>query len=449
MKSVAARVGIAPRDANSPASAGAATCAIARHDSRNVHAVRSAHRRPKRKGHSVRQIGTPGGCRRGDAPRWRRVWDARALLAVACLSFAQCTRSEPEPIAPAPVAAEAGIEVEVIPVRRGSILLRIAAPGTIEARRESQIGVEVQGRIARVYVDEGDRVEAGATLFEIDAEPYEMALRQAQAALDVARAERAQVESDLARARELSKQKILAPQQREKLETALAVARSSEQQAAEMVALARHKLERTVVKAPYAASVVARLADEGTTALVQPQTIVLVLQESGELEAKATIPESKLSLVRVGDPVLIHVEGLAAPIQTEISAVGDAIDPATRTYTVRMRVPNPEHELKAGLFAEIEILPQAKRDALVVPRSAVRSEQGHSQVFTVRDGVATAVPVKLGVVAEDQVEVLDGLRVDTPVIVGEAAQKLAPGMRVHVAPAERESRAAVGQDDGA
>jgi cobalt-zinc-cadmium efflux system membrane fusion protein len=162
---------------------------------------------------------------------------------------------------------------------------------------------------------------------------------------------------------------------------------------------------------------------------------VLVLQESGELEARATIPESRLALVRVGDPALLHVEGLRAPIQTEIHAVGDAIDPATRTYTVRMRVPNPDHALKAGVFAEVEILPRSKRDALVVPRDAIHSDEGSSRVFTIRDGVATAVPVTVGVVSEDQVEILDGVRVDTPVIVGEAARRLAPGMRVRAAPA--------------
>ena len=202
------------------------------------------------------------------------------------------------------------------------------ARAALEAKRESKIGAEVQGRIERVFVDEGDRVEAGAPLFQIDREPYEMALRQAQAALDHARAERRQIEADLARARELQKQNIVPAQQIEKLETGVAVARSGEAQAVQAVALAQHKLDRTLVAAPYAASIVARLADEGTTALVQPQTIVVVLQESGELEARATIPESRLSLVRVGDPALIHVEGIAAPIQTEV-AVGRPT-PSTR-----------------------------------------------------------------------------------------------------------------------
>ena len=241
------------------------------------------------------------------------------------------------------------------------------------------------------------------------------------------------MEADLARARELRRQNIVPVQQIEKLETSVAVARSAEEQAVQAVALAQHKLDRTLVVAPYAASVVARLADEGTTALVQPQTIVVVLQESGELEARATIAESRLSLVRVGDPALIHVEGIAAPIQTEVAAVSDAIDPATRTYAVRMRVPNEDYALKAGVFARIEILPQSKRDALVVPRAAVRTEDGRSRVFIVRDGVATPVPVTLGVITEEQVEVLDGLRVDTPVIVEDAGGALAPGLRVRAA----------------
>lgn len=357
-----------------------------------------------------------------------------ALLALGA-AITGCSRAE-TPAAPgasAEAAAEVEIEVHTVAVRRGAIIQRIEAPGTLEAKRESKIGAEVQGRIERVFVDEGDRVEAGAPLFQIDREPYQMALRQVQAALDNTRAEKRQVEADLARARELQKQRIVAAQQIEKLETGVAVARSGEAQAVQALALAQHKLDRTLVTAPYAASIAARLADEGTTALVQPQTIVVVLQESGELEARATIPESRLSLVRVGDPALIHVEGIPAPIQTEVQSVADAIDTASRTYTVRMRVPNDDHALKAGVFARIEIMPQSKRDVLIVPRAAIRSEDGRSRVFIVHDGLATPVPVTLGVVTETEVEVLEGLRVDTSVIVDEAERHLAPGMRVREA----------------
>jgi membrane fusion protein (multidrug efflux system) len=327
---------------------------------------------------------------------------------------------------------EPAIDVRTVPARRASISQRISASGTLEAHRESRIGTEVQGRIVRVFVDEGDRVAEGDPLFEIDREPYEMALRQAEARLDLARAQRAQGEADLQRAHSLEKRNVVAVQEIERLETAAAVASANERQTAEAVALARHQLERTLVRAPWAGSVALRLVDEGTTALVQPQTIVLVLQESGTLEGRASIPESQRARVRVGDPVEVHVEGLAEPIRTRISAVGDSVDPATRTYTVRMPIANDEYLLKAGIFALVEILPQAKADALLVPREAIRSEEGRTRVFTVRDGRATPVPVTLGIVSEREAEILHGLEPGAPVIVGEAATSIAPGMRVRV-----------------
>jgi RND family efflux transporter MFP subunit len=315
-------------------------------------------------------------------------------------------------------------------VRRGPLEHVISAPATLEAARESRIGPEVQGTLRRVHVDEGDRVEAGALLFEIDPEPYRFALRQAEAGLDLASAQRGQVEADLVRARSLRERGIVSAHDIEKLETASAVARATERQAQEALALARHRLDQTQVRAPYAGSVAARLADEGTTALVQPQTIVVVLQESVTLEARAAIPESQLFLVRPGDRARIRVEGLAEPIETEVSAVGESVDPATRTYSVRMRVPNANGRLKAGVFASVDIAPRALRDVVLVPRDAIRSEDGASRVLTVQDGVVVAVPVTVGAISEREVELLAGPSPGTAVVVGGAATPLAPGMRV-------------------
>jgi membrane fusion protein (multidrug efflux system) len=344
-----------------------------------------------------------------------------------------CREEVPEPasgevtLAPEPV-----VEVETDRVRRGSILQRISAPGSLVARRESRIGPEVTGRIARIFVDEGDRVETGDPLFEIDREPYELALEQARARLERARAERAQIAADLERGKKLRRQEVVAEQRMDELRTKLAVAVAAEREIKEALALAERNLERTLVRAPYDASVAARLEDEGTTALVQPQTIVLILQETSELEARATIPEVHFAAIREGDAALVHVEGLAQPIPTEVATVSDSIDPATRTYLVTMKIDNPDHRLKAGVFARIEILPRAKGDVLLLPREAIRREEGSTRVLAVRDGRAVAVPVQLGVVAEDAVEVLHGVRVDQEVVVGEAARTLAAGMRVRV-----------------
>jgi len=354
----------------------------------------------------------------------------------ACI-FVACGQSPPAERAPAArKQLDLAIDVTTAPVRRGSIVEPISAPGTLVARRESRIGAEVRGRIERVHVSEGDRVEAGDPLFEVDPSAYEMALRQATAGLDVADAERRQIESDLQRARKLQKESVIPEQEIERLGTSLLVARAHVRQADEAVALARFNLEQTVIRAPYSGSIAARLADEGTTAVVRPQTIVVILQETVELEARATIPESQLASVHVGDPARIYIEGLPDAIQTRISAVSDTIDPATRTYLVKMRVPNPDFAIKAGVFAHIEITPSAKTNILLVPRIAIRSEDGRTRVLLVEDGRAAAAPVQLGIVSEDAAEVLSGLDEGDQVIVGKEAGIIAPGMSVRVATAE-------------
>jgi RND family efflux transporter MFP subunit len=335
-----------------------------------------------------------------------------------------------------PSDGEPVIEVSTAQLQRGSITQAVSAPGSLVARRESKIGTEVQGRISRVFVSEGDRVKEGDPLFEIDPDTYKVALRQASAGLDVAKAERRQLEADLKRAHTLRRERVLSEQEIERLETSLAVAKARERQAEQAVALARHNLERTLARAPYAGSIAARLADEGTTALVQPQTIVVVLQETAELEAHAAIPESQLALVQVGDAALIHVEGLPEPIRTEVTAVSDTIDPATRTYLVKMRVPNPSFRVKAGVFAHVEILPSAKPDVVLAPRESLRSEDGRTRLLVVRDGHAQAVPVEVGIVSAEVVEIVKGAEEGDEVIVGEAARTISPGMRVLIVKAE-------------
>jgi membrane fusion protein (multidrug efflux system) len=362
----------------------------------------------------------------------------RALLTAAVFALSVASGcGEPQPASgnagepPQPLApADPIIEVTTARIWRGQIVQRISAPGSLVAKRESLIGPEVQGRIQAVHVSEGDRVEAGAPLFEIDPEPYEFALSRARAVQDRVRAERRQIEADLKRGQQLRSKNVLAEQESERLVNALEVARAAEREAAQAVSIAELNLEKTVVRAPYAGSVAKRLADEGTTALVQPQTVVVVFQETSELEAQATIPEVYFAAIRIGDAALLYVEGLPLPIQVDVTAVSDMIDMATRTFLVVMKVPNPDFRLKAGVFARVEILPKAKSHVILVPREALRTEDGQTHVLAVRDGHAVATPIKVGIVSEDVVEVIRGLREGDEVIIGEAARSLGPGMRV-------------------
>ena len=371
-----------------------------------------------------------------------------ALLLLATPGSAAARRTRRSPVSRRRLRAtrttgsvEPVVEVTTARVRRGSILERVTAPGSLRARRESRIGAEVSGRIQQVFVNDGDRVEAGAPLFQIDRGPYEMALRQAVAVLDVARAERAQIEADLARGNALRRSDIVAAEQLERMRTQVAVAKAHERQATEGVALARHHLEQTLVAAPFGGSVAQRLVDEGTTALVQPQTIVVVLQETDELEAEATIPESQLSIVQVGDPALVHVEGLPQPIQTERER-GERHDRSAGAHLPRADARSPIPITRSRRASSRASTSCPRRSATrcwcrARPCAARTAARACSSCAT---AARRPSPCSSASSPRTRPRCSTGCASDSDVIVGTAAREIAPGMAVRVVAAPGEPR---------
>ena len=194
---------------------------------------------------------------RGVVPHPR--WQVRCSAPLASILFAVtglgCSpQGMPEPGPPPGSASESQlhpvepmVEVSTARVRRGSILQRVTAPGSLRARRESRIGAEVSGRIQQVFVNDGDRVEAGAPLFEVDRGPFEMALAPGRGgARRRARRTRRRSRPTSRAATRCAGSDIVAAEQLERMRTQVAVAKARERQAAEAVALARHHLEQTL-----------------------------------------------------------------------------------------------------------------------------------------------------------------------------------------------------------
>lgn len=359
-------------------------------------------------------------------PSLRRAARAAVLaLGVAWPGIA-CDSAEPVAAPPSASPAPAGPERVVFePVEAAVLRAPIAASGSIAARRTSEIGAEVAGRLVEVSVDLGDWVEAGAPLFQIDPVPYRAARAEARAGLKVARAEAANAAREEARARELMDKRVASQQSYEALLTQAAMARARVEQMEARVQIAERDLERTRVTAPYAGSIIERRAHEGALASGDP---IIVLQESGALQAVLNVPEASLVPVRVGNPVLLFVEGIPEPLRVAVTRVSDRVQPDTRTYEVRAALTSSE--VKSGSYVRAEIFPAREEPRPVVPDTAIRSIDGRSYAFRLADGRVERVRVRLGVVDEGRVEVLAGLAVGDRVAVGEVVQRLGDGAPV-------------------
>jgi RND family efflux transporter MFP subunit len=333
----------------------------------------------------------------------------------------------PTAAAEASPAAPSGIEFER--VTTAQLRTVISASGSIEARRITEIGAEVPGRIVEVLVDVGDTVEADQPLFRIDPGPYEMALAEAQAGLTLAWAESENAQQEATRLRQLVEQRAASQQRYDQLRTRAAVARAQVAQGKARVDRARRDLARTEVVAPYGANVVERRAHEGAMAGQSP---ILVLQEAGAFEAILNVPEATPVAVRVGDPVQLFVEGVADPIRSRIDRVSKRVDPGTRTYEVRGSVADPSGLLKAGSYARAELLCSRLEERPVVHSSSLITRDGRSYVLIVENGVVRHAQVRVGVVDGSLVEVLSGAEAGDLVVRGEATTRLADGTRVEV-----------------
>jgi RND family efflux transporter MFP subunit len=360
----------------------------------------------------------------------------RGLLCLALAAALGCGSSPAPAVDPVEVRAEtptvapSGEVVETARARRGDISRVITTSGSIAAQRSTAIGPAVPGRLIHVFVHVGDEVLFKAPLFQIDPGPYSIVLQEAEAGLAVARAEVDAAVEEAGRTRKLASKEMVSAQEHRRSVTRVAVAKARLQQAEARVAGAKHDLDRTLVLMPYDGSVVERLAHEGLMATVRPNTPVVVVQESGALEALLDVPEASHLAVRPGDGVRLWVEESSEPLVSEVRAVSRKINPRTRTYSVRVPVEDPAGTLKAGAFVRAEIEPAPREGILLVDRGAVTRQEGAAFVFRVTDGRAERRPVRIGVVGPSDVEIVSGISEGDEVVLGNVIARLSDGARV-------------------
>jgi RND family efflux transporter MFP subunit len=359
-----------------------------------------------------------------------RVYRWLALLSL--LWLAACAESDPSAVEEAEASSQpsgfAAVDrVDTQRVELGAIRTSMAASGAIRARRVTEIGAEVAGRLVQVLVDVGDAVEEGDPLFRIDARPYQMGLAEARAGLALARAESRNAAQEVDRVGKLIAERAASEQHFDQLQTAAAVARAQVEQMEARVARAERDLECTLVRAPYPGSIVERRAHEGAMAGPAP---ILVLQETGALEAVLAIPDAWPAPVRAGAEVRLYVEGLAEPLVTRIDRVSDRVDPGTHTYEVRGPVDDPSRTAKAGSYLRAEIEMSSGAPAPVVDRSALLTRDGRTYVFRVSGDTVERVAVRIGLMDAERAQILSGLASGDEVVRGEAVGRLEDGVRI-------------------
>ncbi|ODS52178.1 MAG: hypothetical protein ABS36_18730 [Acidobacteria bacterium SCN 69-37] len=291
--------------------------------------------------------------------------------------------------------------------------------GQLTPAREATVRAQVGGSIVELTVDRGQTVRAGAVVARISARDLEAgrtsaqaAVRSAETALDVARAE-----AD--RTAVLVKGGALASRDLEQAKNGVSAAEAQLAAASARVTTVEQALDDTVVRAPFTGVVSARPASIGD--VVAPGTELLTIIDPSSMRLEALVPSDQVPALRPGARVHFTIRGAPGEFTGTIDRINPTADPVTRQVSCFVTLPNTGGRLIAGLFAEGRVESVTHR-GIVVPLAAVDETGTRPTVTRVRADAAEIVAVTLGErqVQTEQIEITSGIEAGDVLILGSA-----------------------------
>ena len=314
--------------------------------------------------------------------------------------------------------------VKVATVKRADISVPIYSTGSVFPDHESKVGPKISGTVERVFVEEGDHVKDGELLAQLDQKDLLITERQCQAAVKVAETQLKEAELRVENLRKeknrlvnLLKKKVVSQQKYDEIDTAhsmavmgLEVIRAQILSTKENLAMARQKLRDTRVLAPFSGLIVKRFINQGEYVTTMPPSPLFLLMNIEVVKTEVGLPEVHLSRVAVGDPVDITVD--AYPQNTfrgTVSNINPTVDPLSRSFTLKVKIPNKDQRLRPGMFARATVYPEIHKNAIVVPFKAVVTSGEHAHVYVLEGNGVKLRKVATGITDEEQIEVIEGL----------------------------------------
>lgn len=264
----------------------------------------------------------------------------------------------------------------------------LAVNGRIAAVNSVEVTSTVTGTLIALPVAEGDRVEAGQLLAQVDAEAQSASVRQAQAALAAALDAEREAQAEYDRADSLST--TVARSVRDTYGYRLEAATQEVARLRAALDQARVLLANHTIRAPAAGSVVMLDVEQGQ--LVSPATPILTLADLSALLVEADVDEAYATQITLDQPAVLQLAGETQTRAGYVSYVSQRVDIATGGLAVELSFDTPVMA-PVGLTVATNIIVDEREAAMTVPRTALTSDAGALGVFVLRDGTARFQPV--------------------------------------------------------
>lgn len=293
--------------------------------------------------------------------------------------------------------------------------------GTLAANESVEIQSEVDGVIDEIPFGEGDSVEKGQLLVQLEETKLRAAFEEAKANYELTK-------SNYNRSEELYQDSLISSQEFDQ-------AMSSFQRAKATMELRERNLRDARIFAPFDGVVGSREVSPGQ--VINKNTTLTWLVDLDPIKVEINVPEKFLGQLSAGQTLDLTVA--AFPEETfagRVYFIAPFVDPVTRTALVKARIDNPDFRLKPGMFATLDLTLKIREKAVVVPEAAINQvlQKDRANLFVVtEENTVELREVRVGVRMPGQIEILEGLKVGERVVV-EGTQKIGPGASVTLAP---------------
>jgi len=294
----------------------------------------------------------------------------------------------------AKVKSEGLLAVTLVPVEERTFRPAVAFTGNLLAVNRAELKGEVTGRMTRVVVQEGDTVAAGALLGAQDEDDYLLGVQAAEAQLAQAKAQALQAQRDNDRSITLLERRSITKQSAQQAETAYNATRAAVQAADSNLGLARLRLKKARIVAPFAGQVARRLVQPGE--MLNPGQSAFEIVDNRKLEIRADLPTEAMSQIKVGQRATFRAIGLDGLVEGRVAQVSPSLSQDGRTLHVRVEVPNATGLLKGGLFVEGVILGEGETRSAALPATLLKAQDRDAELFIADQAVARRRKVMLG-----------------------------------------------------
>lgn len=299
------------------------------------------------------------------------------------------------------------IPVEIAIATNGDISAYYSSTATLEAENKATVVSKVRGMITEINVEEGDFVNAGDVLAQLEDEQLELEAQRAKATMD-------RLLNELNRKEELFEKNLISAQEFENAKYEYQAQKSEYE-------LAQLKIKNSKIQAPIRGVISDRFIKVGN--MMNSDQEVFEITDFDPILAVLKVPEQEMSKIQKGQQALLKVDALKnESFKGKVLRVSPTVDPQTGTFQVTVSIWDKSKQLKPGMFGRVRIVYDTHKNALMIPKNAVMEEDGMSNVYVIKNNLAHRRNINTGYSNGDSIEVLKGLAPsDTVVTIGQSS----------------------------